>query len=390
MFGPLFYTTATIAVLLFGAQGLSGLAEMWRARNQFSSQVEGLSDPIPGIRIRSLAQILERSPEVAMPYILAATRDPKVEVRASAIQSLINARTDVPAMKTLLGAAQDRQVEIRLAAAEALGRLPMTISALLESRKEDFDSWRRQSLAALLKLSTDSNADVRRMAVDALKNYGDGAESIKALTAATDDTDRGVRFDAARALMLLRGPNDPAAVGTLLKMIADPEPIAERQEIVELLQPTEDSVAREAVQGLIGLLSVEDSLIYKDVISCIAQFGDQARAALPKLEKLMKDENLGLHVDSGMAIVSILGEADEQSIEILLGILVDDRVAPEARESAVDMVFGTKPKELAKATPALIRQLGSENQNTRITAHSLLSRIVEEMPAEMPGTADVK
>ena len=71
--------------------------------------------------------------------------------------------------------------------------------------------------------------------------------------------------------------------------------------------------------------------------------------------------------------------------------MIDDlAIAPESRQAALDLIRELNETELVKATPILIRQLGSQNAEVRLMAIGMLQSIIEYMPAEMPAPAPAK
>jgi uncharacterized protein (UPF0147 family) len=74
-------------------------------------------------------------------------------------------------------------------------------------------------------------------------------------------------------------------------------------------------------------------------------------------------------------------------VEILVRMVADPTVPRDVRESAIPWLREANSAALARATPDLIRQLGDGNSVIRQNAINLLSMIVDETPAEMPGPA---
>jgi hypothetical protein len=85
-----------------------------------------------------------------------------------------------------------------------------------------------------------------------------------------------------------------------------------------------------------------------------------------------------------MAIVAIEGQTSSRSVELLLGIVGDRALELDTRGNAVAILRDVNPAALSRATPDLIRQLGSGSLPVRQNAVSLLSTIVEDARAEMP------
>ncbi|MEP6574690.1 MAG: M56 family metallopeptidase, partial [Gemmatimonadota bacterium] len=139
---------------------------------------------------------------VAVPALIAALRDPEVNVRRAAAQSLGNLE-DPRAVPGLIEALHDSDIEVKKDAAEALGNLG-------DRRAVD-------GLSATLK---DASAEVREAAASALGELQD-ARSADALSGALRDTSAAVRRSAASALSQMK---DPRAVEPLIAALKDADP----------------------------------------------------------------------------------------------------------------------------------------------------------------------
>jgi hypothetical protein len=74
----------------------------------------------------------------------------------------------------------------------------------------------------------------RVAAADSLGEFGPDSEAVADLVvAATADNERDVRLAAARALLKANGANHRSAGRTLVALVADPEPIADRRAVLE-------------------------------------------------------------------------------------------------------------------------------------------------------------
>ena len=79
-----------------------------------------------------------------------------------------------------------------------------------------------------------------------------------------------------------------------------------------------------------------------------------------------------------------------RTIPILLKMIDDLAIAPESRQSALEKIRELNEAELVKATPILIRQLGSKSADVRLTAMGMLGSIIENTPALMPAATSAK
>ena len=74
----------------------------------------------------------------------------------------------------------------------------------------------------------------------------------------------------------------------------------------------------------------------------------------------------------------------------MIEMIADKTLSQEWRTEMLGRIRETAPASLARATPGLIRQLGDSNANIRRFALELLSNIIEDSPAQMPGQADAR
>jgi HEAT repeat protein len=141
------------------------------------------------------------------------------------IQSGAESNVVVP---ILVAAASDIEPNVRHEAALALGRLA------LFSKGSSFSGWQTESVMALHRLLKDQASMNRVAAADSLGEFGPDPEAVADLVvAATADNERDVRLAAARALLKANGANHRSAGRTLVALVADPEPIADRRAVLE-------------------------------------------------------------------------------------------------------------------------------------------------------------
>ena len=100
---------------------------------------------------------------------------------------------------------------------------------------------------------------------------------------------------------------------------------------------------------------------------------------------LLDDEDPAERAVAGIAIATIRGNANPRAIPILLKTIDDLATSPESRQAALEKIRELNDAELVKATPILIRQLGSNTADVRRTAMGMLGSIIENTPALMPG-----
>lgn len=388
MFGPLFYTTLLVAIplgLYAAFARFEPLVSEWR---EVQSLVELLRSTDLEVRERSADLLGQRGSAIALPIFLDAAHDPRGDVRALACQSLVETWSDpLAVIPVLIAATHDQEDEVREVAARGLARVAnsgsrstgssRTLSALAAKQRAD-------SLHALRQLLKDRSSTIRAAAAGSLAAFGQVPDSAAALTAAARDPDRAVRFAAARALVRIGDGDNPVATQTLLALLAEPDLVPDRRAVLEFLAGMGPGVHDRAVGTLETLLSHEDIAVVSDVVECLSADGPQARAVLPALNRLLQSDDSHLRASTGMAIVAIEGQESPRAVELLLRITSDPALELPIRENAVAMIRPVKPAALSKATPDLIRQLGSTNARVRESAVNLLLMIVGDTPAEMP------
>lgn len=154
-----------------------------------------LEDPDPEVR-RHAADALEELGVVAssaVPALTLAVADEDENVRANAIDALAEMGVEATAaVPVLIDATRDDDDDIRTRAIHALGRIGAGASA---------------AVPALIDALADEDEDVRVGAATVLGQDmgGDTERILVALTAALEDDDREVRFEARKSIAAVRG-----------------------------------------------------------------------------------------------------------------------------------------------------------------------------------------
>jgi len=394
LFGPLFYSTVIAAVLLtvWAAIDAGGPAvDAWLTER---SLIRSLRADDARVRAEAASTLMTLGFDSAVPHLIEAARDPRADVRAMACQYLIRAgaKQDV-VVPVLVSAASDGDEHVRYESACAFGRLiapgvigrGQPIVTMHERMPPDL---RSQSIKALRRLLHDQATQTRIAAADALAVFGPDPEVASDLVAATADNNRDLRFAAARALLKVSGANDPYARLTLVALVADLEPIGDRRAILDVILTAGEETQNQAVAALARLIAdIDIPILRSDVVDCLLACGPRARAAMPTFERRLNDEDPAERAMAGMAIATIESSETERVIPILLKMIDDLAIAPESRKAALDKIRELKATELVKATPILIRQLGSKSAQVRLTAMEMLGDIIGDTPAAMPAQA---
>jgi HEAT repeat protein len=395
VFGPLFYSSLIITVLVGGYSVVLRLGSMLSEWHEVRSLGQMLRAADPRTREMAATLLERQGAEISTPLLLDLARDARGEVRALACRSLVMGSTDASiVVPVLAAAASDDQEEVRREAAHSLGRVGWL--AAMGSRSSAgapgllVAALRAESVRALRRLLKDRSSAVRTAAAEALAELGPDPEAAADLIAATDDLDRAVRFAASVALLKVNGRTDGAATRALVALVADPDGVPDRPAIFEVLKRASVDVQNQAVDALVALLAHGDPSVFADVITCVSAAGPRARAALPALEGLFDGDDPGLRSSAGLAIVAIEGQESPRSIATLIRMIADPTLPQDGRESAIPLLRGVNSAALARATPDLIRQLGDGNAEVRQHAVSLLSMIIDDTRALIPVPTSTK
>jgi HEAT repeat protein len=411
-------------------------------RREVASLVELLRAADPAAREQAARLLVTRGPEVSLPILRDAARDPRGEVRALACRSLVQGGGEPwETVPVLIAAAGDDREDVRIEAARGLGRVVVHRSILKGSRSASGESggWtpalRDEVLGAVHRLLKDRSSLVRAEAVGALAEFGPNPSREADLTAAADDGDRAVRLAAARALVKVNGPDDPAAARTLIALVASPDAVPDRPEVLRVVRTMGEAVQDRAVAALVDLLSHGDSDILPDVLACLPEAGPRAKAAVPVLEGMLDHAEPALRAGAALAIVAIESPEDLQAIgdgtvagmgmgggagmgmmgpmagmsmspgmvnpsdgrrsnpriaAILARIVGDAAIPREMRDNALSMIRVADAPALAKTSTELVRQLADPDPNVRRTALDLLARIIDAAPAALPAASRSK
>ncbi len=451
LFGPLFYSTLVIALLVGIYAAILNAPEIFEhvgralnERREVQSLAEGLRAEDAAARDRAAQRLMAKGLEVSMPILREAARDPRGEVRAVACRSMAEGWGDPSqSFPSLIAAAGDGDELVRLEAARGLGRLAVSLSRLRGLRSPSgvpgglTSAQRDDSVRVLRRLLKDPSSLVRAAAA--------GAGRVRAGPVGIRRPHRGrrrrrprgaagrgaVAREGQRARRCHRGP-------ALIAMLADPGPVPDRPEILQVVSGLSDAVQDQAVAALAGLLSRGDPAVVPDVLACLPMAGPRAKAALPALEAMLDHAEPALRAAAGMAIVAIEGDeglqallnapsagmsmammgaggmpmggagmspmsggagmappatggkASPRVVAVLVRILGDAEVPLEMRMNALGMTQAVAPATLAKATPDLIRQLADPRPNVRRAALDLLNGIIDATPVELPAAPEAR
>jgi HEAT repeat protein len=266
----------------------------------------------------------------------------------------------------LAGALQDPDVEVRLALVRALERLsdararlaeePLSIGTpdKIEDRKflippeasDPLASFARGEWRAVARLLSDSDVRVRRSAVNFLEFFGDARPAVvTGLTQALLDSDRFVRWGAARAL------------GNFSKNY----------------QPRDGAAA---VPGLARLLFDTDPVVRIAAAATLEAIGPSAEAAVPDLARAVHFGDTENRVAALYVLQAVGPERSRSAIASITDALENDHA--RVRRAAAETVGRYGALARNKTTiDALRRALGDEDQEVRINASEAMLQILD-------------
>lgn len=357
---------ATPAQVLKLAQAVTLASE--QGLNDADVEVRRLSAETVGEAARALPDlILEPIPHNLLPPEgRPLTEDERQKVR----KLLTNVREDydllvgpfmalrqrVPQLTRLLG---DQESALRATAARALAdvgkvrlkarRRVLGIPSLTKADEESRRTALRESdpltplmgagLAPVANLLHDPLPALRREAVILIELLEDqGRPALPALTEALTDTDRYVRWSAARAIGNIGPREAPFAVPNLAKLLSD-----------------------------------ENNNVRLAALATLEAMGRIAAPAAPALSQA------ALHGDAEtrVASITVLGELGPQAGAVAIPALIDSLTATDARvRRAAAAVLGSYGSAAATALPALRRAIGDDDQEVRMNASEAILNIL--------------
>ena len=226
-----------------------------------------------------------------------------------------------------------------------------------------------EAIATLIKLLTDEDSHVRRIAADALSNLGkDSDQVVNALIKLLTDEDSDVRYIAADALSNL-GKDSDQVVNALIKLLTDEDSDVRRIAADALRKLGKDS--DRVVNALIKLLTDEDSDVRRIAADALRKLGKDSDRVVNALIKLLTDEDSDVRYIAADAL-SNLGKDSDQVVNALIKLLTDED--SDVRRIAAD-ALRKLGKDSDRVVNALIKLLTDEDSDVRRIAADALRKL---------------
>ena len=206
-------------------------------------------------------------------------------------------------------------------------------------KNDVLETFIRDNLDSVAQLLTDANVALRRRAVEFLEIIEEAAApAFPALVKRLGDTDKFVRWPAARAIGNFAPALAAGAVPGLAKLLKDPDldvrltaaktlmeigPLAQaavpaladaanagdaeaRMAAMEALQRIGSEAGKGAVPKLIEALGNSDARVRRAAAKTLGTYGPAAFAAIPSLRRALGDDDQDVRINASDAMLSIL------------------------------------------------------------------------------------
>jgi HEAT repeat protein len=320
------------------AAALEGVAQVgMEARGTAGPVTALLGDPVAGVRSRAWRAAARSGLDTGelLARLDSALEDPDPEVRRAVVGSVaLLGEAAKPAVPALIRELASPDAEMRLAAVRALGALGASSSAAVPTLVQDLNRDGRQGtverldalgrigaasasgLGELLTVAGSEDAGVREGLWRAVASMGEaGREALEGVRKALVDEAPGVRAAAVRALGAV-DPGSPETVDAVVWALEDGEAGVRRaagevlaglgvrgrpaeERLFALLETGDRPMARDTLRAihptslehLLRALGHSDWTVREMAVDGLARLGKGAEAAIPALEKVMREDD---------------------------------------------------------------------------------------------------
>jgi HEAT repeat protein len=253
--------------------------------------------------------------QAAIPELLVALADPRVEVRRLGAGTLWRSgwHTGPGKANPALGPALSKALDdpdpgVRAAAASVVG---------------NYGPWVKEAHPALLRHVKDPDRDVRLAVIRALRSSV-GDERVAPLVGVLNDPDPQIRAAAAGSLGVFTGKGRLAVPG-LVRALRDEDPSVREAAAGAFVEMSGQVPAPEAVPALLGMLEDDAPQTRTTAAMALGQLGDP-RALDALVKRAVDDVDPGVRIASTRAIGG-LGPEGGTAFEVLRALLKDSEVS---------------------------------------------------------------
>jgi HEAT repeat protein len=193
------------------------------------------------------------------------------------------------------------------------------MTAILSTlRQLTIQPWPERAQAALAVLSPtgdlvlvlvqaldDDDPDLRLLAVEVLAQLEPDERTLPALVAALEHPDRLVRIAAVEQVVRF-GTKAKSALPSLEKWLADEDERFRLSAVAAISKIDPEQIDRMLPVLVAGLDSM-NPLWRGMAVEAIGDLGEAAAAAVPKVEKMLRDDCAGLRCDAALTVMKITG-----------------------------------------------------------------------------------
>lgn len=312
---------------------------------------DGLSDPDTFVRVSCAWAIMEVTSDSSLvfPTLVSSLMDPSAQVRYAAIHTLADigeeARSAIPALVECLKREHD----------------PDNITFL----RQALHAMGSDAVGPLSSLLLDGNREARLAAAETLWTFGPEAQgAVPALTLAIQDADEDVRRTAVQALGDV-GQGSGAGVRALVKAAEDP--VLQWSALTALCGM--GAAAHEALPALVSTLEDGNGYLRAGAARALGEIGGGAEAARPALVKAARsDRSVTVKLWAAYALARLKPEGAKGLVQELLPRL--QATDWGERDTACE-ILGTLGPMARDAVPALVTGLEKGKLSLKLAAVAL-------------------
>ncbi len=337
--------------------------------------------------------------------LVALLADPDAGKRLAAVRRLAALGADAhPAVPDLLPRLDDPDGRVRVAAAEALEKVgppgPADAPALDAALRSGGPNARLVALRfyadparkvpepllpEVVKGLSDTLAEARKAAVQALGNYGPGCKprALAGLLNRLADDDPAVAAEAARVVPTLApfGESDRPA---LVSRLANGKAVVRLAAATALAADAPDAAT--ATRWFRSTLTDVDARVRSKAVEALARWGPKVKDCLPDLLTRLADDSPAVAATAAKAVVAVDGGP-----EVVAGLakaLGPGEARAEVRDAAAEAVLTLEFPDAESGVPVLVLAIGVRKPDTRSAALARLAKYGAAAKPALPAIRD--